>query len=163
MDKLCACGCGQSVPESNTYLHGHAGAAKVRRTVRYIVDPDTGCWIWQLYKADGYGIVKDGDKAVKAHRYYYKILVGPIPEGCVLDHVKERCKRRDCVNPEHLQPVTSRVNTQRSKLAKIDQQKADMIRSLSKEGFSATNISRQFKLSLSCVCDVLRGTTWNAA
>lgn len=36
--------------------------------------------------------------------------VGPIPEGMDLDHT---CRNRGCVNPEHLEPVTTQVNTLR--------------------------------------------------
>lgn len=48
--------------------------------------------------------------AVPAHRYAYESIVGPIPNGMVLDHVKQRCGNRACVNPAHLEPVTNRVN-----------------------------------------------------
>jgi len=45
-----------------------------------------------------------------AHRFAYEALVGPIPEGLKLDHL---CRNRACVNPDHTEPVTDRVNTLR--------------------------------------------------
>ena len=49
-----------------------------------------------------------------AHRYVYELFRGPIPDGHVLDHVKKKgCKHRDCVNPDHLEPVTQQENTLR--------------------------------------------------
>ena len=46
-----------------------------------------------------------------AHRFAYELLVGPIPEGLTLDHVKARgCTSTLCVNPAHLEPVTNEVN-----------------------------------------------------
>ena len=42
-----------------------------------------------------------------AHRVVYEILVGPIPVGLELDHL---CRNRACVNPDHLEPVTTRTN-----------------------------------------------------
>jgi hypothetical protein len=45
-----------------------------------------------------------------AHRLVYEKLVGPIPDGVELDHV---CRRRLCVNPAHLDPVTHRINVLR--------------------------------------------------
>ena len=45
-----------------------------------------------------------------AHRWSYQHHIGPVPEGLVLDHL---CRVRHCVNPDHLEPVTSRENTLR--------------------------------------------------
>jgi len=51
-----------------------------------------------------------------AHRFAYEALVGRIPDGLVLDHVRMNpdwtgppCSKA-CVNPEHLQPVTQKTN-----------------------------------------------------
>lgn len=43
----------------------------------------------------------------------YEYYRGPIPDGLELDHL---CRRRDCVNPAHLEPVTSSENKRRSPL-----------------------------------------------
>lgn len=70
-----------------------------------------GCWIWLGMKTpEGYGIIKVNGKRVKAHRYAYTHLVCPIPEGLTIDHL---CRHKDCVNPEHLEPVTASENTKR--------------------------------------------------
>ena len=37
----------------------------------------------------------------------YELMVGPIPDGLVIDHV---CNNRGCVRPDHLRPVTQREN-----------------------------------------------------
>lgn len=66
------------------------------------------CWQWNgtiTYK--GYGAFERRGKALVAHRVTYELFVGPIPDGCVLDHL---CRTRSCVNPAHLEAVTNREN-----------------------------------------------------
>jgi hypothetical protein len=74
------------------------------------------CWPWRGTVLDvGYGQFAVNRKRYLAHRYGYELLVGPIPAGLQLDHVKARgCTRTDCVNPAHLEPVTSAENLRRS-------------------------------------------------
>lgn len=74
------------------------------------IDPETKCWNWTGYVgAEGYGQIRlpDGPTSRETHRVAYEVLVGPIPSGLVLDHL---CRNRACFNPEHLEPVTNRVN-----------------------------------------------------
>jgi hypothetical protein len=79
---------------------------------RWDPDPATGCWIWRGWKnPEGYGSTTVARRTRLAHRAMYELLVGPIPEGLQIDHL---CRTRDCVNPDHLEPVTARENTLRS-------------------------------------------------
>jgi hypothetical protein len=78
-----------------------------------------GCWLYAgALAADGYARVKDAgsDLALLVHRVTYEQLVGPIPEGLVLDHL---CRVRHCVNPEHLEPVTHMENLRRGVKARL--------------------------------------------
>lgn len=80
---------------------------------RILPCPTTGCWLWLLNPCHrGYGRRWHPDTKARtfAHRDAYELLVGPIPEGMVLDH---RCRVRPCINPAHLKPVTHRTNTLR--------------------------------------------------
>lgn len=72
---------------------------------------DDQCWLWlgAVNKQTGYGQVFDGRVMIGAHRAAYMLEVGPIPDGLTLDH---SCNRRTCVNPKHLTPCTTQVNTQ---------------------------------------------------
>lgn len=77
------------------------------------------CWEWSGYRQKyGYGRTSLHGKRVLAHRAVYEMLRGPIPDALPLDHL---CRNPPCCNPNHLEPVTHRVNILRG------------------EAFSATN------------------------
>lgn len=71
-----------------------------------------GCLLWQgTIDRDGYGVKWHGrGKPTAAHRAVYEAMRGPIPANKPLDHL---CRRRHCVSPAHLEPVTQRVNIRR--------------------------------------------------
>ena len=79
------------------------------------VNKTEACWLWNAAQsADGYGQFKANRRQVKAHRFAYELLVGPIPDGLQLDHL---CRIRHCVNPAHLEPVTPKENIRRGRRA----------------------------------------------
>lgn len=77
--------------------------------------PPTGCWIWQGGLTDGYGNFSwarpGGIRSHRAHRLAYQLTIGPIPDGCELDHL---CRNKACINPAHLEPVSHVENMRRS-------------------------------------------------
>lgn len=73
---------------------------------RISVDPVFGCWLW-TGKLD-----RDGYASGHLHRAVYELVRGPIEPGLLLDH---ECRRRNCVRPEHLTPVTNAINQLRAK------------------------------------------------
>jgi hypothetical protein len=75
--------------------------------------PDLGpCWIWRGARwSHGYGSFYAGPgRSQRVHRFAYELLVGPVPEGLVLDHL---CRVKACVNPAHLEAVTQGENIRR--------------------------------------------------
>jgi hypothetical protein len=89
---------------------------KARTTVidriakRTVVDPDTGCWLWQGALSNGYGTLSVGKRSRGAHRLSYEAHRGEVPRGLEIDHL---CRVRCCVNPDHLEPVTHVENVRR--------------------------------------------------
>lgn len=76
------------------------------------IDASGDCWEWTgEVTANGYGILPvkiDGRwRNRRAHRLVRIALCGPIFGNLPLDHL---CRIRHCVNPDHLEPVTTRAN-----------------------------------------------------
>lgn len=75
-----------------------------------------GCWTWLGQTNQwGYGHFRRTlgpglYRTVKAHRFAYELVVGPIPAGLTLDHL---CGNQSCVRPGHLEPVTNAENLRR--------------------------------------------------
>ena len=78
------------------------------------VDKTDDCWRWRPAKnRSGYGTFGFAGTTTSAHRIAYYLVKGPFDLALVVDHL---CRNRSCVNPDHLEPVTSQVNTRRSPL-----------------------------------------------
>ncbi len=85
---------------------------RLDRIVDKVVITDT-CWLWPTKpNSKGYCYTLEDGRQLRAHRYVYEALVGPIPDGLVLDHL---CFVTTCVNPDHLEPVTARENALRAR------------------------------------------------
>ena len=86
-----------------------------KRFMKYVSINPNGCWDWTGGKnRQGYGHFHlDGDW--RAHRAAWLLFKGPLPE-LQLDHL---CRNRACVNPEHLEPVTNRINVMRGILGEV--------------------------------------------
>ena len=83
-----------------------------RRFATKIEVQPNGCWNWtSALDRRGYGRfgVRSG-LVVFAHRLAYQASEGDIAPGLVLDHL---CRNPRCCNPDHLEPVTQRVNVRR--------------------------------------------------
>lgn len=102
-------------------------------TIEELLAPDRvwvtpcGCWLWLggddgYNDADGIGaygrILRPGTRIVEpVHRYVFRTFKGPIPPGHDIDHMCAKWAPdprviRKCVNPDHLQAVTPKLNQQ---------------------------------------------------
>ena len=97
------------------------------------------CWLWQgSLCTKGYARFTAQMTQFQAHRISYMIHHGPIPDGLVCDHL---CRVRHCVNPAHLEPVTSAENTRRGDIANVRRaEKAAMTHCKRGHPFSAENV-----------------------
>ncbi len=95
----------------NQYTNGTAGLTTPERFFHYVEFTDT-CWLWTGGLTRGYGSFWAGGRMVPAHRWAYEFCVGPIADGLEPDHL---CDNPPCVLPDHLEPVTHRVNMLRGK------------------------------------------------
>lgn len=87
------------------------GLTIVDRIFGLVGDVIDDCWLFEGSRTRGYGKIRRfrGSMAY-AHRVMYEELVEDIPEGLVLDHL---CRVPNCVNPDHLEPVTQLENITR--------------------------------------------------
>ena len=91
------------------YVLEEEGWTKIEKKIMPV--PESGCHLWIGAITDsGYGVITRKGKRFRVHRLVYERERGAVLNGLQLDHL---CRVRCCVNPEHLEVVTSRENTYR--------------------------------------------------
>lgn len=125
---------------------------------RYVVDIKTGCWVWAWgTNKNGYGRLSIHGRPRLAHRLMYTAVNGTEPR--VLDHL---CRNTLCVNPQHLEPVTTAENARRGSRATLTMEQAHYIRQLyATGGYSFRSLAKHVGLGKGAVDHVLRNLTWN--
>lgn len=120
-----------------------------RILVNIKVDKKTGCWLWQKGKfPNGYAQIKiSGRTSTGAHRVCYQEIKGEIPEGLVLDHL---CRVKHCVNPDHLEAVTSKINVIRGFVGKIQREKTHCMRGHKFIGYNTIKSSNGTRKCRTC-------------
>lgn len=169
---LCECGCGgkPSIAKWTNKRWGHVKGQHVRflmghqrrkASSEYKVDPETGCWVWQLSRNQhGYGCMRDKQQKRQrpAHCIYYEQHGGVIADGEEVDHL---CENRSCVNPAHLEAVT--VTENRRRQGKLNWKLVGEIRELWRQGWGAADIARAYGITFQAVRAVEHRRIWNEA
>lgn len=127
-------------------------------TVGHVVDTETGCWNWtgSIARKTGYGMYHRKSKCV--HRFYYERAKGLIPPGYEIDHL---CRRRHCVNPDHLEAVTHTVNVRRGAGTKLTEEGvAEIRRRYARGGVLQKALAVEFGVSPVVIHNLLRQKHW---
>lgn len=158
-DGLCRCGCGESAPLAQQssarfgwvrgqpvkYILGHDGHLARRG---HTVDPETGCWNYHGFKRDGYAwTVKYEGRLVAAYVAAYLAAGKTIPPGYEIA----------CVNPDHLEAVTTKVNVHRSTATKLTDAQVVEVRERVAGGERQSEVACHYKVSPSLIHLIVSG------
>lgn len=127
---------------------------------------DSGCW--HFGRNSKYGSFR----GYAAHRVAFTLSHGRIPDGFVVAH---KCDNPCCVNPGHLEAVTSGKNVRDAHARIIDhekgcerynsiltEQQALAVISLNEsEGIGRVRIAKRLGLPVNAVKKILEGRTWS--
>lgn len=85
-----------------TYVRGEP--LEVRFWKKVDVRGEDDCWLWLAGQdGDGYGAFMSDKGPIRAHRFAWQSVNGPIPKGHTLHH---RCETKLCCNPRHGRSMT---------------------------------------------------------
>jgi len=123
-------------------------------------NPDD-CWEWQgtINKNTGYGKKTHRGKAVLANRWVYQTLLGPIPEGLVINH---KCANRRCVNPHHLEITDQAGNCRHGSGTKLSIKEVTEIKAAkeNKKWGDGARLARKYNVSTALIHDIWNGRAW---
>lgn len=130
------------------------------------------CWPWTKgrFKA-GYGAFWDGQKQTTAHRFGYKLLIGPVPDDLDVCHT---CDNPPCQNPSHWFLGTSTENTadrhrkgrsrgprgEESGNSRLRADQVVEIRRLARAKTPLREIARRYNLAPGTVSQIIHGKRW---
>lgn len=119
-----------------------------------------GCWLWLgALDRHGYGRRTIAGRQHQVHRLVYEEAKGAIPAGCDLDHL---CRNPRCVNPAHLEPVTTAENIRRGRMAKLTAATVLAIRADYRTGrFTVRGLGRKYGVSHTTARKAALGLTWH--
>lgn len=137
---------------------------KAVKAPKFDVNEQTGCHEWLRPNALGYGTLLHRGKVRKAHRVFWELRHGPIPDGL---HVLHECDNRRCVNVEHLF-LGTHLDNMRDMVAKgrhgrrsqLTWDDIEALRERHANGESRAVLCREFGLGASQVSKIVNHKAW---
>ena len=170
---MCQCGCGTKAPLAPQtdrrlgwiagrplrYVRGHNN---IGRGPLYTIDEITGCWIWARFKDHlGYGKVayrRNGKQtSTQAHRWMYECHNGTVPASLDIHHL---CHNPSCVNPDHLEAVSTAVNVQCGLVAHLTTDQVREARERAETGSSMRQLALFYGVSSKTISNAVKRITW---
>jgi len=130
------------------------------------VEKSSDCWEWRGARKTpgGYGHFRYKGKTLKAHRFAWEAIYGPIPPGI---HILHKCDNPGCVNPGHLFAGNAKdnacdaVSKGRAAGQKLPVSDARKIRELySTEKFTHAELGKLFRVSRRTIGDIVNRHTF---
>lgn len=144
-----------------------------------LIATESGCMEWQGSRNEhGYGQLRVDGRLIKAHRFAWELINGPIPAGADLLH---SCDNPPCCNPDHLAPGDASTNGRdmstrgrhgawakpervargiRHGAAKLTDVDVRSIRAAVVAGESISSLARRFAVSRQTIRGVRDGKNW---
>lgn len=167
-----------STPDAKIPDHVKRKRAGAPITIEYfkersILDPATGCWLWQKATAwNGYGAIRTNSRSTLAHRVAYEIATGE-KYGREID-ICHRCDVRNCVNPDHLFAGTradnmadcrrkgrhSPIPVLRGEASPSHKLTTEQVKDIRADSRSGRAIARAYGVDKGTISCIRKGLTW---
>jgi hypothetical protein len=125
------------------------------------VEIEDSCWCWKgAIMPLGYGQfhLNAVNIHTSAHRFSFLIQRGDIPKGMSIDHL---CRNRKCVNPNHMEIVSSAENTRRGKGTKLSVNDVlEIRRRMAQYPCPIPALAKEFGVSRALITMILQGHRW---
>jgi len=120
-------------------------------------DPVSGCL--ELGTNKSYGAIQIKRERSGIHRFVYRMLVGPIPDGMLIRHL---CNNKRCVEKTHLALGTTAQNANDAVLAGSARRKltSEQVREIRASTESSRTIAPKYGVSDSVIRAIRRFAIW---